>query len=333
MKKHLSLAIFVMAVATIVSVAVVSCKKDNENALLGNNNETSKSFDMRQIDDMNAYLKGFKQKMMESKDSEVLNLKDAAWHLSNVANYDFANVNVEFTDLLFDTIYSHINVNNGMVKLSDLGYTYAELSTEIETRIDKLSLCNKQIRLIEANISNDGTVTVGVIVTYEDNSKYHDWWPSDSVYCNLYFDEYTPYYQFENGMQLLKEVLNIIVSHNTVPGIGRVYYVTTRTEHPSYEDYIDPYGAPNFKNSRIHCTDGYFHARLSCEQMHYYLPSYHQIGLSFLDPLSMTNEDIVGWDVGYAFKLSEDPELPNLYHHNLSITYGYPVEYNGGNSD
>lgn len=110
-KKVIFIATFLVIVAT--AVAVVSCKKETTNALqYGNSQSTTKTFKVPEVDDMNAYLKGFKQKMQESlyaKDDEMFSLEEAAWHLSSVANYDFANANVEYTDLRFDTLQYQVN--------------------------------------------------------------------------------------------------------------------------------------------------------------------------------------------------------------------------------
>lgn len=60
---------FIMAtllVAVAASVAFVSCKKESQDTLL-NNNQPVKAFTVPQVDDMNAYLKEFKQKMMANQ--------------------------------------------------------------------------------------------------------------------------------------------------------------------------------------------------------------------------------------------------------------------------
>ena len=113
MKKVFSFAIYAMA-AMAMALAMGSCKKENQNAKFNNTNGSAVShFDPSHISDMNAYLGEFKQKMKQSqyaKDGETLPLEEAAWHLSSVANYDFANANVEFTDLRYDTLYYQVNV-------------------------------------------------------------------------------------------------------------------------------------------------------------------------------------------------------------------------------
>ena len=54
------LAICTMALAA--SVAVVSCKKETQSNLMDSKTETLQIFNPLEIEDMNAYLKGFKRK-------------------------------------------------------------------------------------------------------------------------------------------------------------------------------------------------------------------------------------------------------------------------------
>lgn len=53
--KKLSFAIIAMAIVA-VAVAVVACKKDTENALNSKGNNAKEAFDLRKIDDINAFI-------------------------------------------------------------------------------------------------------------------------------------------------------------------------------------------------------------------------------------------------------------------------------------
>ena len=53
---RLSFAIIAMAIAAIISAAVVSCKKETENALNQRVNITQQEFDLRKVEDLQAYL-------------------------------------------------------------------------------------------------------------------------------------------------------------------------------------------------------------------------------------------------------------------------------------
>ena len=150
-KSYLFLATIIVVAA--VSVAVVSCKKETQNAPL-KPVETLQGFNPLEIEDMNAYLDGFRTKMQSSAakgDDEALSLEDAAWHISSLANYEFANVNVECDGIRFDTLYAHVNVTNGTVLLSDLAVAYETISTSIDKFFNGLTLNNKHFRFINFN--------------------------------------------------------------------------------------------------------------------------------------------------------------------------------------
>ena len=63
-QKNLTLAIFVMVVATLVSVAIMSCKKEDTVAPTGQS-AAKAAFTPPQVDDMNAYLKALTYKLEE----------------------------------------------------------------------------------------------------------------------------------------------------------------------------------------------------------------------------------------------------------------------------
>lgn len=330
MKKFSILSIFLMVVA--IAVAVVSCKKDTPNAMLNNQPQASKTFYPEGVDDMNAYLKDFKQKMqtVTRDNEETLSLEEATWYLSSVANYDFCNINVEFTELRYDTLHYHVNVTNGQVALTDLNALYASVANDIDSFYQSLNLENAHFRFIGASISNSGEVGVNLIVTY--NGPYHLWHPSDTVYCDLYFDENTPYPAFGFGMTELERVLKIISSHPYDYEAEDAYFVYSREENPLFVDYIDPYGSPNFLNSRIHCTDGYYNVNLSVDDMCYYLCSYHDIGDGFLPVVNDRNEGIVDWKIRVeAYPYPTKDVL--TYYHDITITFGYRIGRPEGGND
>ena len=59
-KSNLFIATLLVVAATMV--AVVSCKKETQANLLGDNAQAVKTFSPPKVDDMNAHLKDFKQK-------------------------------------------------------------------------------------------------------------------------------------------------------------------------------------------------------------------------------------------------------------------------------
>ena len=110
MKKQYLLIAALLVVAA-VSVAVVSCKKENTKALPTSN--AKEAFDTRQIEDMNAYLKDFKQKMQSATkgEDETLSIEDADWHLEAVLNYTYGDAGYETTDIQCDAFLCTISTN------------------------------------------------------------------------------------------------------------------------------------------------------------------------------------------------------------------------------
>ena len=78
--KTKSFFIATLLVVAAISVVVVSCKKETASAVTDNKNESVQTFNPREIEDMNAYLKEFKQKMNSTAkgEDESLTLEDAA---------------------------------------------------------------------------------------------------------------------------------------------------------------------------------------------------------------------------------------------------------------
>ena len=338
MKKGIIWTIILMAVATIVSVAVVSCKKDNENALLGNNNETSKSFDMRQIDDMSAYLKNFRQKMLEGKDCETLSLEDAAWHLASLMNYEHCNTNVHFNDVRFDSIYMQVNVTDGVVLMGDLRTAYEQMWPAIQKFQKGLNLNNQNLRFVNMSISDSGKASITMMTTFFSDEKdlgdYLWYFPDidylDSI-CQLYFDEYAIYPWNYGAVRRLNSTINALEGNLYIPDYPQSSaYYPSRSYTFYYNLWVDPYNDPPFfyNNSRLFT----YHYQglgvpnginISPEEMCYANDSYIGLGFEYLEanPNSLyPNERPVYWLV--------DPDTivsSNIICHKLIVQYGCPI--------
>ena len=264
MKKVFSFAIYAMA-ALAMTLALSSCKKENPNAMLGSASVPAKVFSPPKVDDMNAYLKDYKQKMqtVTRGDDEMLSLEEAAWHLSSVANYDFANANVSFDDIRFDTLHYQMSVTNGQVSLTDLNTVYANVSSDIDAFYHSLDLHEKHFRFINSTISHEGIITVALLTTFKRSSRgtndledhlwyYEDYWDLQ-VECNSFCEEYETLPASTTGRDLLERFLNWKLSHGVET---RYYYTITSYEEFYYRDEIDPYGSPNFMASRLFANNG-----------------------------------------------------------------------------
>lgn len=323
MKKFNFIFAIAMMVVAAASVAVVSCKKDTT----GQDNAkgvATQTFDPRQIEDMNAYLKAFKQKMQSATkgDDEALSLEDAAWHLSSVANYDFGHANVECNDVRFDTLYAQVNVTNGEILLSDLASTYEEIHTNIDKFYHSLTLDNKHFRFIGASIAENGQVIISLMTTFINSSRNlgdHCWYYQDEydalVNCYTYFN-LASYPFATTGTTELKRVLNLVISH-TPYNYGAYYFTPTTNTSFYYRDYIDPYGSPCYMNSRIFasCTANSDLVDIMC----YLLDSYLGLGRDNCP----TGEYILEWSLSPClFELPFQGEHLSKQYHELAVIYG-----------
>ena len=323
MKKHyLFLATLLVVVA--VSVAVVSCKKETQGNLMNNKNESVQTFNPREIEDMNAYLKGFKQKMQSATkgDDEALSLEDAAWHLSSLANFEFANANVEWDDIRFDTLYAQVNITNGTVLLSDLAEAYQTVSSSIEKFYNGLALDNKHFRFINAIISENGEIVIPLLTTFSRSSKdlVNNLWYFDDVFtllniCYSIFPDTIVYSPQTTGITYLQVELTKIASHPIfqIPMPGNIIYYTYASEEAfDYTHNTDPYGSP-FYNSRLFYHDRPFVDDLGQDNMCYLYDSY--LGLGFDN--CPTGQEIVSWGIEYKQNQPQTIEF-----HKLIVTYG-----------
>ena len=331
-RKNFNLAIIMMVVAAFISVAVVSCKKEDNSSLAGQ--VTSKpAFTPPQVDDMNAYLKGFKEKMKSSAkgEDEMLSLDEAAWHLSSLANYDFANANVEFTDLRYDTLVYQMNITKGQVALSDLNTLYASIANDIDAFYQSLDLQEKHFRFIMASVSEDGEVSICLTTSYLllDHTWYYDNDWDASLACFEYFDEHMYYVWNTTAIDTLKFWINFLESRN-FDTIGnhseRFYFVYSGNKEFHYQDNIDPYGSNFLRNSRIYAVEGdtWWTPYLDLPLMCYCLDSYLELPFEYIDNHNLGNQRPVLWDIDWEWFLPENSKW-HIFCHVVQVTFGQTI--------
>lgn len=324
--KRFIIATLLVVVAT--TVAIVSCKKNDASEQAGVKSNLPNAFNPDLIDDMNAYLKDFKQKMQSAKngDDEMLSIEEAAWHLSSVANYDFGHANVEYDDVRFDTLYFQVTVTNGNILLSDLAIAYDEIHTSIDKFYHSLALNNKHFRFINAFVSENGEVAISLLTTFSNGSKYlsdtcwyfDDEWDAYSS-CYYYFDA-TSYPVYTTGTTELQRALNLVVSRPINTVIGNVYYTLSSTKVFYYRNYIDPFGSPSYMNSRLFASNTCTNCDI-VDNICYYFDSYLGLGHEYI-PM---DKYILSW----TLELKPEAPLPGEQHskvfHELTVTYGVPT--------
>ena len=336
-KSRFFLAILAMVVTAIVSIAVVSCKKESPDAML-NNTQPAKTFTVPQVDDMNAYLKDFKQRMQTSKDGETLTLEEAAWYLSSLANYDFANVNVQFTDLRYDTLYYQMNVTNGQVSSFDLNTVYASMASDIDALYHSLDLQDKHFRFIGASISEDGLVTIDLIISYFVLD--HTWYFEDdfnaALACYEWFDSNAQYSWNTSAISQLENAINFFegkyyISPGETP-TQRDYYIHTMTLQFTHEDNIDTLGSPFYGNSRVYVTrsNGWTTPYLDFYDMCYCLDSYLALPFEYLreHPTIPLDRRPIHWNI-----IPEESYYDMTYYFSHKVMVKLGILVAGGDSN
>ena len=328
MKKSFFYAICVMALATMV--AMVSCKKDEQTKPTDNPTRPAKEFCPPSVSDMNAYLGDFKSKMRnpERDDNTMLSLEEAAWHLSSVANYDFANANVEFTDIRFDTLYGHVNVTDGEVSMADLGAAYAEMSAAIDGFYHSLDLDNKHFRFIGAEISENGSIAMSLVTTHTANTRWHFFSSAEEANTAYQYFPNDCYPALTEARVALTNAFNQVIGKSTNPGSGRIYYVVTSVQEFSWRDYFEEPGAycPNSMGYRIFCTHAYFNTCIPRADMVYYLDSY--LGLAMDHEFVFQGEVISCFVDKWTGGMLSNPREPQVGAHRPRVSYGLAVTGN-----
>ena len=77
--------------------AIIACNKEKE---AKSSQDAYEKVTVSKEDDMNAYLKQFKEKMQSAeKGDETLSLEEARWHLEAVLNYTYGDAGNQFSDI------------------------------------------------------------------------------------------------------------------------------------------------------------------------------------------------------------------------------------------
>ena len=333
------IAIIAMAILA-TAVAIVSCKKDNENAL---NTTPQKGYtvqqaaDIRQMEDPRSYILDFKKKLTESKDNEAFNLDDAAWHLACMANLDFCNVNVEYDDFQFDTVEIQANVTNGVILLGDLRSVYEQMCMEIQKFKKGFNHYNQNLYYINTHIKADGTTKIALMTSFTSEAKGlfdHTWYFSDFMdaisVCDDIFDIDSTYYWDTLTTQYYEYILNLFEHHdNSIGGqIGQQTYFPSRNHLFTYNNNIDPYGSNFYSNSRIFALrDTHPNPIYDFDwfDLCYLLDSYLGLGYDYISTYS--NENPVCWKVNHRNEQQGNTSW-YLHYHELYVEYGRLLSIN-----
>ncbi|MBR4155290.1 MAG: hypothetical protein IKU01_01115 [Bacteroidales bacterium] len=319
---------YVLLIIAISVMAFQACKKDE----LTNPDRTSRTpqtqkteasaFNPRNIGDMDSYLTNFlKEIKSPTRDAQPMTVEDAQWHISACLNFLFSNANVNKTQIVYDTIVTTINVNDGYISLNEINESLQDISTKVLGIYNSNDLENKNILFIAPMIQDEslrGTTTVRTVVAISNyDTEYHYLNESD---INM-LDSIIPYNSSYLWCTEAIEVLKCFINHfkptlNTDPS-QRIYYIVTHTKHLNYSiDYL---------GNKIFWTDYGFYKRLGKEEIIYYLDSY----LDLIDRYNPSNPEFHNGVATTTYSYISISIIPNtqdrecmMYYHNLYINYG-----------
>lgn len=323
------IAIFVLAIM-VTAVSVVSCKKDNENALNQKNYTIQQTVDVSQIEDITSYLKDFKKKMTVSKGDEAYNLEDAAWHLASLANLEFCKVNVDYDNVQFDTIEMQVHISDGVMLLGDLNTAYEQMCTEIQQFKKGFTHNNQNLYYINVSITAEGNTRIALMTSFNTSIKYiwdHTWYFNDDWEACLAFDEYysdDSIYQWNTtAARELERILNLIENHEGIildsMGTTENYYIQTRNHTFDYTNtQYDPYHSGFYNESRVFVKKSPLsNYVLDFFDMVYCWDSYLGLGYDYISNYS--DEHPICWKVFPKISQSNN----STYHfHQLYVEYG-----------
>jgi hypothetical protein len=314
----------ITAVLLVATTIIVSCQKEDILSKKQTGTPSKTLYQPPKVDDIDAYLRDFKLKMQTRGTDETMDLEEAAWHLSSIANCDFGDVDRYYANLHYDTLYYNINVENNKVSISDLNTLYTRIADDIATYFRNLDLDNKHIHFIDADISENGSVVMSIMVSYDwmDYSWFFpDIFVEDSI-LGQYFSEDSIYYMTGNFTSELQRVLNILTGHPTNPNSGKIYYVYSHTDSLMYYDYVDPHGSPNCDNYMIF-TDCGHSSIIYYPEIKYYCSAYAYLGV-----LNSHADVILDWTINLRNKV---PPINITLYHTPTIRYAHVVSPNPPN--
>ncbi len=328
-----------LAMIFAAAVMATSCQKEK-----GKEENTEKAVSHfnpanLQIEDMNAYLEGFKEKMENTEakgGNETMGIEEAAWHLSSVANHDFAQVNAPHDTLRFDTLYCHVSVTDGMINLTDMCSLYEEMSNAIIGFKKSLVCENPNFWFIRTTISENGDVTIPLITMFVANDgKYwgNPYWffgsydEADSIFA-LYLDNSITYYADDNAKTTLQYMLTMEASFQITDNAYFTDYGNNTFYYEQYPDLDSPF---EFK-SRLYASTNIFHNPISYYNMCYAFDSY--AGLAWDYATYMGGKVPVCFQIKFwPSDFDKTPSGPQVGNHRLILQYAsvvYPNQEPGG---
>jgi hypothetical protein len=149
MRKPFFISIICLMAAAF-AVAVVSCKKENENTT-----QEAPTTEKVAADNMDEYLMAFKKKLLSAqKGDETLSIEQAQSDLGNLLNFDFGDANYATNEVQYDTLFVPLRLVEGKVDLAQLAGTYHRAFIQVREVYGKVDIPEKSVLYISCSINN-----------------------------------------------------------------------------------------------------------------------------------------------------------------------------------
>lgn len=310
------------------AIAIIACTKEKEIK-----SETAGNMEVVSMeDDMNAYLKQFKERMQSaSRGDEALSLEDARWHLEAVLNYTYGDAGHQTTDIQRDTFYIDIPTKGEVVTLDKLNDVFSSLSADVEKAFAACDLPEKSILAIQTEFDDDSKEEGAHIRVIMDtrglNPEYNEFQfgPTEYWYEDNWCGKCGPYVGECIGtgaVQRLQSKINACIPY-IGSGSGVVYF--SSIESIEINDlYIHDYLVDTLNLSpcgyRVHYYGDFqelFPLCLSPDDLNYYLSE----ALKLIDEIKPMNKEIISMTNEYY-------DLVPMYYyfgyHHYTFRYGVP---------
>lgn len=175
----------------IVAAVIIACTKKKDEIV---SQSVNGAITVSKEDDMNTYLKQFKEKMQSAtKGDESLLMEDARWHLEALLNYTYGDAGYQISEIQHDTFYYKIPANGNLMTLSQLNDAFIVFSNHVEEVYEKCYLPEKRIFVVQAkfmtNESKEGSISARIVLSVGGVTTMYQWFDSTDYWSDQYYED------------------------------------------------------------------------------------------------------------------------------------------------
>ncbi|MCQ2309066.1 MAG: hypothetical protein MJZ78_03700 [Bacteroidales bacterium] len=241
MKNYLKLATVAVALVMVTAIVVTfeACRKDKISSNIeGKINEGIVY--QQNIADRETYIIDFKKKYLSgSKSDEVMTAENANAFLFDLLNFDFCNLNVDYSHVTYETTSYDVSVKDGMIGIGDFAALYSQVSSHVREYYHSLNVINPNYLYMKPEIDyEDGAPTATVTVTAALSSGFYP--KNDAEFDSTLCDHFPPgtLYDWEDAADTLEYYTNLHAAYsNSMISYGRYYFTNISVREFPYTEY------------------------------------------------------------------------------------------------